>query len=326
MTRALTGIQATGIPHLGNYFGMMKPSLEWQNASDAFYFIADLHSFTSVFDAEKFREYQHGVILDWLALGINSDASTFYRQSDIRAHTELTWILLCHTPMGLLERAHAYKDSVANGKSPNVGLFTYPILMAVDILLYDTNIVPVGADQKQHVEIARDIAQKFNNTYNTDIFTLPEPSIREDVGTLVGTDGRKMSKSYGNTIPIFGEEQAIKKAIMGIKTDSKAMGEALDPETCPVFAYHTLFENKDLDMLREQYISGSIGYGGAKKQLFELVWEYFAEAREKRKHYENNSELVEEIMQQGAQKANKIAEEKLRKVREIVGLSAVHAH
>ncbi len=319
--RILTGMQASGTPHIGNYFGMMKPSLELHNGekNECFYFVADLHAFTTNRDPEGFRQAQKSVVIDWIALGLDPEKCYFYRQSDIPAHTELTWYLSCMAPMGLLERAHSFKDKKARGLETNVGLFTYPILMAADILLYDAQVIPVGKDQKQHVEMARDIAQKFNHTYG-ETFVLPEPKISETVQTIPGTDGQKMSKSYGNTIEIFGEEKAIRKKVMSIQTDSKALGEPLDPKNCLVFQLHTLFNNPNLDTLKNQYLNGEIGYGDAKTQLFELIWDYFAPARKKREALLNDPGQVEMILKKGAEKAGSIANAKLKEVREKMGL------
>lgn len=323
--RILTGMQASGNPHIGNYFGMMKPSVELQNEGkhDCFYFVADLHAFTTCKEPKLFQENQRNVVLDWLAVGIDPDKSFFYRQSDIAAHTELTWYLLCQTPIGLLERGHSFKDKQTHGLETNAGLFTYPVLMAADILLYDAEVIPVGKDQKQHVEMARDIAQKFNHIYG-DTFVLPEPQIKEDIQTIPGLDGKKMSKSYGNTIEIFGDEKVMKKKIMSIQTDSKEMGEALDPDSCLVFQLHSLFSNPNLEELRNQYKNGDIGYGGSKKQLFELVWAYFSEARRTREKLEKDHKLVDEILWNGAIKASEVANEKLMLVRERIGLVGNH--
>ncbi len=323
--RVLTGMQSSGNPHIGNYFGMIKPALEFQDnpKNECFYFIADLHSFTSKLDPEAFHQNQKRTILDWLALGLDPEKSAFYQQSDIRAHTELFWILMCGTPMGLLERAHSYKDKIANNIEPNGGLFSYPVLMACDILLYDAEVIPVGKDQKQHVEMTRDIAQKFNHHFG-ETFTLPEARILKSVETVPGLDGRKMSKSYGNTIDIFEEEVALKKKIMSIPTDSVPLGQPLNPDTCQVFAFHTLFANPNLETLRNQYKNGDIGFGDAKKQLFTLIWDYFQEARERRTKLQKETTYIEKILTEGAQKANSIAEKKLGLVRSKLGLSAKH--
>ncbi len=323
--RILTGMQASGNPHIGNYFGMMKPSIALQNegSNECFYFIADLHSFTSKRDPKLFTENQRNAVLDWLALGIDPEKSIFYRQSDVPAHTELMWYLLCFTPMGLLERAHSYKDKIAKGLEANAGLFTYPVLMAADILLYGAEVIPVGKDQKQHVEMARDISQKFNHEFG-ETFVVPEPRMSEEVQTIPGLDGQKMSKSYGNTIDIFAKESVMKKKIMSIKTDSKELGEPLNPNNCLVFQLHSLFNNPNIETLSNQYKNGEIGYGDAKKQLFELVWGCFSEARERREKLVKDSRFVEEVLWNGALKASEIANEKLMEVREKLGLSANH--
>ncbi|NCP67428.1 tryptophan--tRNA ligase [bacterium] len=325
MTRILTGMQSSGKSHLGNYFGMMKQAKALQDnpSNECFYFVADLHSFTSKQDPELFKQNQLSGVLDWLALVIDPEKSVFYRQSDIRAHTELLWYLSCLTPFGLMERGHAFKDKTAKGLEANVALFTYPILMAADILLYDAEIVPVGKDQAQHVEMARDLAQKFNHHFG-DTFVLPESQIKEEVQTIPGLDGAKMSKSYGNTIEIFADEKTMKKKIMSLKTESVELGQPIDPETCNVMAYHRLFENPNLAKLEADYRSGSIGFGDSKKQLFELVWDYFADARARRESLANNPAEVERILKLGAQKASAIAEAKLQNVRTKFGLSANH--
>lgn len=320
MTRILTGITPTGTPHIGNYFGMMKQTIDLQSMdAERFFFISDQHTFTSKRDPEEFRHNVKTTVLDWLALGVNPDKSVFYRQSDVPAHTELTWYLSCLAPMGLLERAHAYKDKTAKGLEANIGLFTYPILMTADIILYDAEKIPVGKDQIQHVEIARDIAQKFNHHYG-ETFVLPEALINEDVMTIPGLDGAKMSKSYGNTIEIFADEKVIKKKIMSIKTDSVELGEPLNPETCNVMAFHRLFGNPNLKQLENQYRNGEIGFGESKKQLFALVWEYFAEARARREKLAADQGYVDQVLSSGAGKANEIAGTKLKLVRERMGM------
>ena len=325
MTRIITGIQASGTPHIGNYFGAIKPMLNLQedDENEIFFMLADLHAFTTKRSSDEFHKYQKNAILDFLALGLDPQKSVFFRQSDIRAHTELTWYLLCRTPMGLLERGTSFKDKKSKGLDANAGLFTYPVLMAADILLYNINLVPVGKDQKQHVEMARDIAQKFNHEFG-ETFILPDYYSKKSVETLKGLDGQKMSKSYGNTIPIFGTEKEIKKKIMSIQTESKNLGDPLNPDTCTVFYFHKLFENPNLEELEQKYKNGEIGYGDSKKQLFELVWEYFREARKRREVFEKDEKLVEEILKNGALKAQAIAEVKLHLVRKKLGLSAKH--
>jgi len=314
-------MQASGDPHIGNFFGMMKPMLKLQEnpKNEMIFFLADLHSFTTRRSAEDFRKNQKNAVLDWLATGINPEKSLFFRQSDVPAHSELAWFLACRTPLGMLERAHSFKDKKSRGLEANAGLFTYPILMTADILLYDAEIVPVGRDQKQHVEMARDIAQKFNHEFG-ETFVLPEAKIDENVAVVPGLDGTKMSKSYGNTIPIFAEEKELRKKIMSIKTESIPLGKPIDPEKCAVFAFHKLFENPDLENLREKYLNGKIGFGDSKKQLFELIWEYFSEARVRRAEFERDSGRVEEILRAGATRAREISERKLGEVRKKLGL------
>ena len=331
MKRILTGIQASGTLHIGNYFGAIKPAADLQNTkgNDCFYFIADLHSFTSNKDAKSFAKYQRDCVLDWIALGIDPEISTFYRQSDLAGiHGEMTWYLSCFAPMGLLERAHSFKDKKARGLDTNVGLFTYPILMAADILLYDGEVIPVGKDQKQHVEMTRDIAQKINHNFEQEFFVLPEPQINENVQTIPGIDGQKMSKSYGNTIPIFGTEKEIKKSIMSIQTESINLGDPIDPNICNVFTFHKLFENPNLKELERKYKTGQIGFGDSKKELFELVWNYFADARLMREKLEKDPKVIEQYLKAGALKAAKISYKKLEKMRKKMGLekkSIIHS-
>ena len=322
MIRYLTGMQASGDPHWGNYFGMLQRTISLQHhpQTECFWFIADLHSFTSNQDPAIFRGNLQRAVIDWLALGIDPNQSVFYRQSDIAdLHTELTWYLSCFTPIGLLERAHSFKDKTARGIEANTGLFIYPVLMAADILLYDAHKVPVGKDQIQHLEITRDIAQRFNHQYG-EIFRLPEVEVLEASQTVLGLDGQKMSKSYGNSIEIFAEESVLKKKIMSIKTGSEPLGSPLDPDQCPVFNFHQLFANPNLEALKAQYLEGSIGYGEAKKQLFEMVWEYFRPARERREKFLNSPDYVQEVLSQGAKRARALASEKLSTVRNALGL------
>jgi tryptophanyl-tRNA synthetase len=319
--RILSGIQPSGALHLGNYFGMMKPAIELQERGEAFYFIANYHSMTSLFDAAERRKNTVDVALDFLACGLDPKKSVFFKQSDVPEVTELAWMLTTLTPMGLLERAHSFKDKVAKGISPNHGLFAYPVLMAADILIYDSNVVPVGRDQKQHVEMTRDIAVKFNETYGP-TFILPEPQIREDVAVVPGIDGQKMSKSYGNTIEIFGDEKAIRKKIMGITMDSRTPAEP-KPDADKNLAVQLLklvapadagkdFENR----LR----AGGLGYGDLKKALFEHYWNYFADARKKRAELAANLEHVEQVLKEGAAKARTLARVVLDRAKKASGL------
>lgn len=313
-------MQPSGQLHLGNYFGSMRPNLEWAaKADDSLYFIVDLHALTTVQDREKLRTYRRDIVLDYLACGFDPSKVTMFFQSDVPEHAELMWILSTVTPMGLLERAVSYKEKVEKGIAASAGLFTYPVLMAADILLYDANVVPVGKDQKQHVEITRDIAMKFNNTFG-ETLTLPDPIIREDIAVVPGTDGQKMSKSYGNTIPLFGTDASIKKAIMGIKTDSKAPEEPKDPDTCIVYQIHKLFlTSKEADALAEKYRSG-IGYGDAKKMLLETYMDVFAPYRATREKLAGNMDEVERVMRDGAAKARVIAATTMERVRQATGL------
>lgn len=320
MKRYLSGIQPTGKPHIGNYFGMMRPCIELQNEGEAFIFIADYHALTQLPAPDDLRENVLGVALDFLAAGLDPEKAVFFRQSDVPEVTELTWILNSCTPVGLLERCHSYKDKVAKGFSPNNGLFSYPVLMACDILMYKSNIVPVGKDQKQHVEVTRDIAIKFNNQYG-DIFVIPEEQIRESVAVVPGVDGQKMSKSYGNTIELFGPKKATRKRFMSIVTDSTPLEDPKDPDTCNAFALYKLFANDtQLDEMRANYRGGNYGYGHAKQALFEAFWEYFEPMRTKREELENNLDYVEGVLKAGAEKARALATETMDQVRKAVGL------
>ena len=319
--RILSGIQPSGTLHLGNYFGMMRPAIELQEKGEAFYFIADYHSMTSLFDAAERRKNTLDVALDFLACGLDSKRTVFFRQSDVPEVTELAWLLTTLTPMAMLENCHSYKEKIARGLSPNHGIFAYPVLMAADILIYDSNIVPVGKDQKQHVEVTRDLAIKFNNTYG-ETFVVPREQIRESTAVVPGTDGDKMSKSYGNTIEIFGDEKAIRKKIMGITMDSRPPAEP-KPDAEKNLAVQLLklvapaeagkdFENR----LR----AGGLGYGDLKKALFENYWNYFAEARKKRAELAANLDYVNKVLADGAAKARTTARTVLKRARRNSGL------
>lgn len=318
--RSLSGIQPSGILHLGNYFGAIKQFIEMQNEYDGFYFIPDYHALTSNPNPADLRQRTYDAVLDFLALGLDPKKSTIFLQSDVPEVTELTWILTTVTPVALLERAHSYKDKVAKGIAANHGLFTYPVLMAADILIYNSDIVPVGKDQKQHVEITRDIAIKFNETYGT-VFKLPESRIQEALAVVPGIDGQKMSKSYNNTITMFSPEKELKKQIMNIVTDSKALEEPKDPDTCNVFALYKLFATPDqLQLLTDKYKAGNFGYGHAKKELLEIVLDHFKEARDKRTELANNLDYVKQVMKEGGEKARAIAIDKVKEVKTAVGL------
>ncbi len=318
--RVLSGIQPSGQLHLGNYFGSILPNLELVGKADSsFYFIADLHALTTVQDPAKFAQYRKDVILDYLACGFDPDKAVLYYQSDVPYHTELMWILATVSPMGLLERAVSYKEKVEKGIPAGVGLFTYPVLMAADILLYDANVVPVGKDQKQHLEMTRDIAMKFNAAYG-ETLVLPEPMIREETAVVPGTDGQKMSKSYGNTVPLFATEKEIKKAIMGITTDSKGMNDPKDPDTCVIFQLHKLFlSSAEAKALADEYRAG-LPYGEAKKRLLQTYLDVFAPMRARREELVAKPDYVREVMTEGAAKASAIAEKTMERVRLAVGL------
>lgn len=319
--RILSGIQPSGALHLGNYFGMMRPAIELQKKGEAFYFIADYHSMTSVFEAQERRKNTIDVALDFLACGLNPESSVFFKQSDVPDHTELFWILSTITPMGILERCHSYKDKLAKGIRSSHGLFSYPTLMAADILIYDSNLVPVGKDQKQHIEVARDIAFKFNQLYGK-CFVIPEAEIRDETAIVPGTDGQKMSKSYGNTIEIFGEERVIKKQIMSLVMDSRKMDE-------PKFDAHENIAIRLLKLVAEEDVAvecearlrmGGYGYGDLKKRLFEHYWEYFREKRERRAELADNLDYVRGLLREGAERARAVAHPVIKRARLACGL------
>ena len=319
--RVLTGIQASGKLHIGNYFGAMKPMIELQEKEELFTFIANYHSLTTSKDAKLLKQLTFDATVDYLSLGIDPEKTTFWVQTDVPQVLELYWILSKFTPMGLLERAHSYKDKVSKGITPNHALFSYPVLMAADILLIDTQKVPVGKDQIQHVEITRDIATKFNNEYG-EIFTLPEHVVNEDVATIPGIDGQKMSKSYDNAIDIFMEtEKKLQKRCNKIISSSTPLGEPLEYKGCNIYNIASLFLDKEQQKaLQTRYSTGEEGYGHFKKYLKELIWEEFAEARERREILINNPDMVRDILSDGAKKMQIIANAKMAKVREAVGI------
>jgi tryptophanyl-tRNA synthetase len=321
MARVLSGIQPSGSLHIGNYFAMMKPMIELQKSSELFCFIVNYHAMTSLHDGAELKKNTIEAAIDFLALGLDPEKCCFWVQSDVPEVMELSWILSCHTSMGLLERSHSFKDKVARGLVPNVGLYTYPILMAADILLYDANIVPVGKDQKQHIEITRDIAGSFNNTYG-DIFVIPEGKIEDDVATIPGIDGQKMSKSYGNTLDIFEDEKSLKKKVMKIVTDSAAVEDPKDPDKCNVFQLYRLFATESqLSDMKEIYLKGGTGYGQVKKDLLEIMTEYFKPYRENRKRFEDDRAEVYNIMKKGADKTRNVASVTLKRVKDAVGIN-----
>ena len=318
--RVLTGIQSSGDLHIGNYFGSIKQMVEAQKKEETFTFIANYHAMTSVTDGARLAELTMQSATDFLALGIDPKINTLWVQSDVKEVLELYWFLSSYTPMGLLERAHSYKDKTAKGIKANHSLFSYPVLMAADILLYSPDVIPVGKDQIQHVEIARDIAIKFNNQYG-DIFTIPSFRIQEDVQTVPGTDGQKMSKSYKNTVNIFGEEKKQLKTIKKIVTEQVALEDPKEYEGCNVYNMAKLFlEENELLELQERYKKGGEGHGHFKIYLAEVMWEYFREFREKREYYQNNQLEVREILNMGAAKARATAEPMMEKIREVTGI------
>jgi len=316
--RLLSGVKPTGRPHIGNYFGAMKQFVDLQDDYENFVMVADLHALNFIQNKEEMKSLTYELILDYLAIGLDPKKVTLFKQSTVTAHTSLTWIFDTLVTVPFMMRAHAYKDAIAKGVEPSMGLFNYPVLMASDILLYDPEIVPVGKDQKQHIEYARDIALKFNNQYQ-EIFKLPEELIVEDVETVPGTDGQKMSKSYGNTIPLFGTDEEIQKAVMSIATDSRDKDEEKNPDDMVLYQIHKLF-NPSAE-LKAQYTKG-LGYGDAKKMLIKDIIDFVTPMRERRKKYEDDPKLVEEILLQGAIKANEVAMKKLQEVYEAVGLTS----
>ncbi|MDR1045064.1 MAG: tryptophan--tRNA ligase [Candidatus Adiutrix sp.] len=318
--RVLTGIQPSGKLHIGNYFGAMKPMIEWQEKSDLFCFFANLHALTSISDGPLLADNTLDGITDFLALGLDPDKCTFWVQSDVSQHTELTWILSNVTSMGLLERCHAFKEKQARGLTPNHGLFAYPVLMAADIILYQANLVPVGQDQKQHLEVTRDIAGSFNHTFGQ-TFVLPDPGIDENLATIPGLDGQKMSKSYNNAIDIFVEKDELKKKVMSIVTDTRGVNEIKDPDNCSLYALYRLFAAPDqLAEMRDRYLKPGLKYVDAKKELIELIWNYFAPHREKRAELVKRPDTIHDIMKAGAEKAGQVAEITMTDVRRKVGL------
>ena len=319
--RVLSGVQPSGKLHIGNYFGMMKPAIELQEQGEAFLFIANYHALTSVHEGAALREMTRDVALDFLACGIDPERTAFYRQSDVPEVHELAWLLSVLTPMGLLERCHSFKDKTAKGLAASHGLFAYPVLMAADILAVNATVVPVGRDQKQHVEVTRDVATRFNNAFG-EVFVMPEPSIRETVAVVPGIDGQKMSKSYHNTIEIFGSGKPLKKRIMKILTDSKELEDVKDPDTCNVFALYKLFADEAAQAeLAERYRAGGMGYGHAKTELYETMERYFEPMRERRMSLEKDPDFVEDVLRMGAKRASEVAQDVLGRAREAVGLA-----
>ncbi|MCL2789220.1 MAG: tryptophan--tRNA ligase [Desulfobulbus sp.] len=321
MKRILSGIQPSGKLHIGNYFGMMQPMIRHMESADLFVFVVDLHALTSVNDRDRLRQGTIEAAADFLALGLDPDRCTFWVQSDVPEVCELTWLLSVLTPMGLLERCHAYKDKVAKNIPASHGLFAYPVLMAADILLYQSQVVPVGKDQKQHVEVARDIAIRFNNAYG-ETFVVPEAEISESTAIVPGIDGQKMSKSYDNTIPIFLDEKQLRKRVMTIQTDATPVEEPKNPDTCNLYALLKLFAPPEkMNEVHELYVSGGAAYGYLKQDLFELINDYFAGARARKKELLDNTDYLRQVLAKGAEKARARATATLDLARDRMGLT-----
>jgi tryptophanyl-tRNA synthetase len=319
--RSLSGIKPTGNPHLGNYLGFLKPALALQESRDTFYFIADYHALTTVRDPAELRSQTYDLVATFAALGMDFDRHTFFRQSDVPEVTELTWLLSCVTSLGLLMQAHAYKDAKAKGEDIHSGLFLYPVLMAADILIYDSHEVPVGKDQKQHLEMTRDIAQRFNHAYG-ETFILPDPRIEEEVATIPGLDGRKMSKSYGNEIPLFATEAQLRKTVMRIVTDSKGVADPKDPETCNVFQIFRHFATAEEQAAwAARYRAGGMGYGEIKQAAFEAINREIAPFRERYFALRKDEARLNAILAQGGAKARQVAQAVTLRARKRVGLS-----
>ena len=319
--RILSGIQPSGNLHLGNYFGMIRPALELQERGESFLFIANYHAMTTVTDAARLRGLTRDMALGYLACGLDPQRTALFRQGDVPEVHELAWLLSCVTPMGLLERCHSYKDKIARGIAANHALFAYPVLMAADILAYQSDIVPVGRDQKQHVEVTRDIAIKFNNTYG-EVFKIPESSIREDVAVVPGLDGQKMSKSYDNTIELFGDMKETKARVMRIVTDSTPLEDPKDPAQCNIFALYKLIATEaERDELAARYRAGGMGYGHAKKALFEIFQREFEPVQKRRAELAANMDYVEGVLRNGAERARAEAVKTLDAARKAVGIT-----
>jgi tryptophanyl-tRNA synthetase len=317
--RTLSGIKPTGVPHLGNYLGMIKPALALQATHEAFYFIADYHALTSVRDPRTMREQSYDLVATFAALGMDFERNAFFRQSDVPEVTELTWLLACVTPFGLLERAHAFKDARAKGQDVEFGLVTYPVLMAADILIYDSHEVPVGRDQQQHLEMTRDIAQRFNHVFG-ETFIVPEARIEDDVATIPGVDGRKMSKSYNNTLPLFSTEKELRKAVMRIVTDSKSVEDAKDPDSDNVFQIFRHFAPAEAQRdWAQRYRAGGMGYGEIKQATFEAIDAEIGPFREAYFALRADAARMEAILAAGAAKARRIARTVLNRARERCG-------
>ena len=319
--RTLTGLQPSGMLHVGNYFGAMRPAVQLQDHGEAYYFIADYHAMTTTHDPGELRENVRGVAVDFLACGLDPEKAVFWKQSDIPEVCELTWILSTVCPMGLLQRCHSYKDKVAQGIAPSHALFAYPVLMAADILLFDSNQVPVGEDQKQHLEVTRDLVIKINETYGEGTLVMPEALIPDEVAKVPGLDGQKMSKSYNNTLPIFGEEKQLRKTVMRIVTDSAAVEEPKPTEGSVILELYRLFASAgDYGQMVADFQAGGTGYGDFKKRLWEAYWEFFAPMRDRREELLEHPDYVDQVLAEGAGRAREEAERVLARVRKAVGL------
>jgi tryptophanyl-tRNA synthetase len=319
--RSLSGVKPTGNLHIGNYFGAIRQFVELQQKHECFYFIADYHTLNTYIDPKELAKNTWDIVLDYLALGLDPEKSTIFLQSQVPEVVELSFLLSNVTPMGLLQRAHSYKDALAKGVQPNHGLFTYPLLMSADILLYSADVVPVGKDQKQHLEIARDIAIKFNTQYKSEVFTLPKPIILDSTAIVPGTDGRKMSKSYGNTIEMFAPKKKLKKQVMSIVTDSTSLEAPKDPTNCNVVNLYKLFASKEeVTEMENNYRAGNYGYGHAKLALFEKILDFFGPQRERREEIAKDSASVKKILDEGSKKARYAAIKKIKKAKKVMGL------
>jgi tryptophanyl-tRNA synthetase len=320
--RSLSGIKPSGDPHIGNYLGMIRPAIALADSYDAFYFVADYHALTSTHDGAAMRSYAYDITATFLAFGLDPKRSVFWRQSDVPEVCELTWVLSCMTSMGLLERAHAFKAARDRGEEGSIshGVFAYPVLMAADILLYDSDVVPVGKDQVQHVEMARDMAQRSNHIFGDGTLKLPRALVKEEVHTIIGTDGRKMSKSYRNTIPVFLAANKLRKACMGITTDSTPLEDPKDPDSCNVFALYRLFaDSQQRDELAARYRAGGLGYGHAKQALFEVMEAHLGPARKRYTELRADEQALEAVLADGAVRAREVARPVLARVRERIG-------
>ena len=319
--RILTGLQPSGKLHIGNYFGAMLPAVQFQDKGEAFYFLADYHAMTSMENAETLRQHTQDLAIDFLACGLDPEKATIFRQSDIPEVCELAWILSTVCPMGLLERAHSYKDKIAKGLDANHALFAYPTLMAADILLYDSELVPVGKDQKQHLEMTRDLAGKINDRFGEETLVIPEAQIKENTAVVPGLDGQKMSKSYNNTLPLCGGKKALRKQVMKITTDSTPVEDPKPTEGSNVIALYKLFANDaEMQQMIADHEAGGFGYGDLKQRLFDAYWEHFEPVRAKREELENNLDYVNQVIADGADKARAEATKVLDRVRRAVGL------